>query len=223
MHRSVRAALVLLAVASPLAACGDDESTDDAATDDTETTASDTDTTDATDGTDGTETTDGTDGEGSGECAEPGLEGEVSRTADGEHVEASITGDDVVDAVAYSYAPGTYTIYVADHELDRGVFEEYDVGNFSTDNAISADEGGVVASIFVTTTGDAAGTEITLDGSTPSPIIDSGGGASASTMNPSGTITVIAADDQQICFDIDYSDDFQTIAGTVSAEVWQGS
>jgi hypothetical protein len=32
----------------------------------------------------------------------------------------------------------------------------------------------------------------------------------------------IAVEDDRICFDIDYTDDLQTLTGTVSAEVWSG-
>jgi hypothetical protein len=167
------------------------------------------------------DTTDDTEAEASGECGEPGFEGEISRIADGDHVEASITGDDVVDLVAFDFM-GNYTIYVADHEIDRTVLDEYAAGNIGTDNALVAPDGKVLASLFIY--GDAVepGDELEYETGVPGPIVDSGGGASANTLGSSGTLTFIGATDEVVCAEIDYSDDYQTVTGTVTAEIYQG-
>jgi hypothetical protein len=210
-------ALAALTLVAP--ACSDDDGDEDAV--DTESTQPD-DGTDSPDTTGGDDTADTTEvAGGTGDCGEPGFEGEISRTADGDHVEASITGDDVVDAVAFDLM-GNYTIYVADHEIDRSVLDEYLEGSFSTDNAVVADEGGVVASMFIYGVTVEPGTEITFEAGVPSPIVDSGGGASANTLGAQGTLTVIDVTDSSVCAEIDYSDDHQTITGTVTAEIYQG-
>jgi hypothetical protein len=220
-----------------LAGCGDDD-TDDAGTDDTtdstgtDGTGTDDTSTDDTDATDDTSTDDtgGSDtsttaggSETAADCPAEIFSGEISRQADEEQAAADLTGDDIVDGIAYGYARTNYTIYIADHEIDRAVFAEYDEGNFSTDNAVVAEPGGVLTTMFAM--GDALepGTTITFGSTTPSPIIDSGGGSRANTTGASGELTVLGLDDQRICFEIAYTDDLQTVSGTVSAEIHQRS
>jgi hypothetical protein len=203
-------ALATLALAAP--ACSDDDGEEAVDSDSTETTApADTEPTDDTTGD--TEPTDDTEApEGGGACGEPGFDGEISRTADGDHAAASLTGDDIVAATGTTYSGGAgYTVYLSDQPIE---------GEVGLDT-ITAPEGAVVAMIsFPGTTEDgeaiAAGDDL---GAPTAVIIDSGGGASVSTMNAEGSIVITDVSEDQICFEIDYTDDAQTVNGTASIEL----
>jgi len=68
-----------------------------------------------------------------------------------------------------------------------------------------------------------AGTTITYGPGWPSPILDTGGGAASATTNPSGTLEVLALDDDGICVQIDYRDDAQEIDAVIDAPFWSGA
>lgn len=224
MHTGYRV-VIAGACALGLVACGDDESAEtDGTTSETgdPTTVSDgtgdESTTSATDGTSGQTTTTGA---SSSDCPAEIFIGEISRQADGDQVEAALKGDDIVDGIAYGYAPDNFTVYIADHEIDRAVFAEYDEGHFSTDNAVKAEPGGVLVTMFAMGDPLGPGTTAEFGAGTPSPIVDSGGGPGATTVGAAGELTVVGIDDERLCFEIDYHDDFQTVAGTVSTEIHQ--
>lgn len=208
-------ALAALALVVP--ACSDDDGEDAVDTESTDTTAADTGDTEPPDdtATDDTEAPD----EGDSACGEPGFEGEISRTADGDHAEGSASGDDIVDVIAYGTGQN-YTVYFADHEIDRAVFEEYDSGSFSTDNALVADDGGLLVTMFVRDETEDLATGSEVDLSTYGVIIDTGGGATGTTTGAEGTATITGLDDSTLCFDLTYADELQTIEGTVTAEIW---
>jgi hypothetical protein len=223
--RSTRTILLAGALAlGLLAGCGDD--TDEGDTDGADTSAADTQ--DASGGEDPTSaTSDGDDGSTSettgddtsttstgdaADCPAEVFTGDITREVDGDHAEAALSGPDIVDGTAYGYGPTSFTIYIADHEIDRAVFAEYDEGNFSTDNAVVAEPGGVLATMFVSGEPLEPGSTTTFSDAVPSPIVDSGGGSSASTMGATGELTVIGVDDEQICFE-----------GTVSTEIHQSA
>lgn len=154
------------------------------------------------------------------DCDEVPFTGTISRVADGGHREVSITGADVVDAVAYRYLGDNYTVYVADHPIDRSVLERFDQGDYSTDSAMTAAEGGVLVSLFLFGDQVGPGAAIELGSDVPGPIVDAGGGAMANSLGAAGTLTVIGMSDDRVCFEIDYADDFQQVVGTVSAPIW---
>jgi hypothetical protein len=233
MHRTRTTLITAVLAFGVLAGCGDDE--DEASSDDTTDTTADPSTDDTstedtgddttgdtgTDDTAATGTSATTDGQTAADCPTEIFAGEISRVADEEHVAAELAGADIVDGIAYGYAGSNYTIYIADHEIDRAVFEEYDQGNFSTDNAVEAEPGGVLATMFAMGDSLEPGTTITFGAEVASPVVDSGGGSRAMTTGAAGELTILDLDDRHICFEIDYTDDLQRIAGTVSTEIHQ--
>ena len=50
-------------------------------------------------------------------------------------------------------------------------------------------------------------------------LIDAGGGARATTSNVKARARVLAFDDDEVCFSLDYHDDHQRVRGTVHADV----
>lgn len=156
-------------------------------------------------------------------CPAEVFAGTITRQADDFAEQPAGTMAEAVDAVAFGMA-GNWTIYVADHPIDRGPFEAYASGEFSTDNAVVAEPGGVLATIFLL-----AGTEdltagstaaFTADGMGGTVIVDTGGGAQANNSGAAGTATIIDVTDEQICVEVDYADGLQTVEGTVSAEIY---
>lgn len=194
-----------------LAACGDDDGGDGEAAG---TTADAGTTVDAD-----TATTTG--GAAGADCPAEPFTGQISREVDdfSDQPAGAATDGELVDAVAYPVF-GNYTVYVGDHEVDRDQLAAFSE-SISTDNAIVAPDGGLLATIFLFGEEEvAAGTELDLTQGS-SVIVDAGGGASASTTGAAGTATIIAVDDSHLCFDIDYTDELQTVQGTVSAEIYQ--
>jgi hypothetical protein len=158
-----------------------------------------------------------------GGCSEVLFDGTISRAADGGHRDASLTSADVVDAVAYRLG-SNHTVYLSNRPIDRSVFEAYDRGEYSTENALTAPTDGVLATVFLYgDDGVSAGTTIDVASSVSGLIVDAGGGPSANTLGEQGTITVIDATEDRVCFTIDYRDDLQQMSGTVSVPVWPES
>jgi hypothetical protein len=235
MQRTRTTLLATVLALTLLTGCGDDDeagtgdTTPSTSTDDTATSSSTDDTATSTtagptSSTAGDDTTTSTTSGGGvvGDCPTAIFTGEMSRQAAEEHVAAELSGDDIVDGIAYGYGGSNYTIYIADHEIDRAIFAEYDQGNFSTDNAVVAEPGGVLATMFALGDSLEPGTTIEYGSGTPAPIIDSGGGSRATTMGASGELVILGVDEERICFEVDYRDDLQAITGTVSAEIHQG-
>lgn len=178
----------------------------------------------ADDGADGADPADGDHAAGGDEaaaigCPPQGFDGTVTRTASGDHTDADFTTADVwVDGVvAARLSDGAqYTLYVSDHEY---------VGDPRDFDTVVADAGGTLASVFVgLQSGYVAGESIadTDEGAFISAIVDSGGGAEASTMGSTGTATPIAWSDDWVCVEIDYQDDQQQVSGTISAPIVSG-
>ena len=218
------AALALLALLAGACGSGDDSSVTDSADGD----AGAADSGDDSDAGDSGATTDSADsgesdssGGDSGPCPEPGFVGSISRGAnpDSGHVDASFgTADVWLDGVvAYRLSDGAhYTMYVSDHEY---------VGDTRDFDTIVAAPGGTVATlslgVFEGMTVDESfspGDEGTI----AVVIIDSGGGAQSFAGGASGTVTPIGWNDDIVCFDIDFTDDFQTVTGQISALVVAG-
>jgi len=128
----------------------------------------------------------------------------------GGQVAAELTGDDIVEAIGASYLGETgYTIYLSTVDID-----DEGVGL----DTITASEGEVVVTISFQ--GEGATVADLGPGDTAgviSMIVDTGGGASANMTGADGTVTISEISDDSICFDLDYTDEFQTVQGTVSA------
>lgn len=212
-----RLILILTILAMLATACGDDG--DDTATADP---AGDDAADDAGANDDDSGDTDDSGADGGADaigCPPQGFEGTVNRLASGDHADASFATDDVwVDGVvAARLGDGVqYTFYVSDHEY---------LGDPRDFDTLVADAGGTLANVFVgLQSGYVAGQPIsdTDDGAFISAIIDSGGGASSSTMDASGTATPIAWSDDWVCVDVDYADSQQQVTGTISAPIVSG-
>jgi hypothetical protein len=204
------AAVAALALLAP--ACSDDEG--DVATDDTEASDESTDTT-AAEGT--TDTTAADDG-GGGACGEQPFTGTISRLEDemSEQPATELADTDIVEATGSTYSGGAgYTVYLSDAPIE---------GQVGLDT-ITAPEGGVMVTISFAGMDDAgepiaAGAEV---GAPQAVIIDTGGGASVNSTGAEGSVSIIDVSDTEVCFDISYTDDYQTVEGTVSASLVEAS
>jgi hypothetical protein len=188
-------------------------------------------------GGDGDEGTGGPDADGdpapTGEaaaCPDELFSGTVDRTADESlgHTEAALSGADVVDGVAYEFL-GAYTIYLADHEIDRAPFAEFAEGRFSTENAVTAEPDGVLVYLGIGDYGPGGsgllevGSQLDAEAAAQiAVLVDSGGGAGASIQEPTGTVEVLGIEDDRVCVEVDYRDDQQVVEGTVSVPLHEG-
>lgn len=210
--------VAVLLVALPLAGCGN-EGSDAGADRGPATTAADRPATTRASTTTSRPAADGAEG-----CDRP-FQGVMRRSAGGGHEAREVRDDAVTDTIAYRLGPGTVTVYASDRPIDTAAFREYDQGRFSTENALRAPAGGSLLAVFLLSRGDddlETGTTITYGPGWPSPILDTGGGAASTTNNPSGTLEVLALDDDGICVRIDYRDDAQEIAAVIDAPFWAG-
>ena len=141
-----------------------------------------------------------------GNTAEPcaaTFAGLVERSADEAmgHTAGQWKDGDFVYGSAVEIGDSNFTTYMSSDPIEGGTVE--------------AAAGGVVVTIIVW--GDGAeltpGTELPM---TFGAVIDNSGNAQANTLNKEGTITIVAATDDQLCFDVDYTDDLQYVNGRVS-------
>ncbi len=140
--------------------------------------------------------------------------GELSRTASSDlgHTAVALADSDLVDAAAFSLGAGVqYTVYLASFEID-----DEDVGSTLTAPA------GEVLVTFAARGLDGGQIEPGVVYDETFVIIDSGGGAQNHPVDPVGTIEFIAFSDEQICVNIEFLDENQTMSGTVSARVAAG-
>lgn len=163
-------------------------------------------------------------------CPDELFTGTIERSEDPDagHGAATLTDADVVDGVAYELL-GAYTIYLADHEMDRGPLEEYLQGSFSTDNAMVAEPGGVLLTLGFGDYGPGGDNRVVvgdvLDASSPGQVnvlVDAGGGAMVSVEDPQGTVELLGATDDHVCVAVDYQDGLQQVQGTVSVPIFDG-
>jgi hypothetical protein len=161
-------------------------------------------------------------------CPDELFDGVVERTADEiGNTEVTLSAADVVDGVSYEFF-GAYTIYLADHEIDRAPLDEYAEGSFSTENALTAEPGGVLVTLGIGDYGSGgsgvleAGSVLDAEAAAQiSVLVDSGGGSSISLEDPTGTVEVLGVGDDRICVEVDYRDDQQVVQGTVSVPIHQ--
>ena len=155
--------------------------------------------------------------EAGGACPEAPFTGTIARTAESEtstgvHPVASRSDGELVSAYAYYFGfGGTYTVYVGDHEID-----EDGVGS----DTLTAPPGGLLATIFIQSEEELAAGDVVEFSFVP--IVDTGGGAEIRGFGADevvGAVTILAVDDDEICFDIDTTDPQQRLDGTVSAKI----
>ena len=206
--RTSRALGVIVAVAMVVAACGDDS--DEAA--DTAASA-------ATNAVAATDAPSATDAAADGAaCPEAPFTGTIERTVESETSSgvnpAAVRSDgELVSAYAYYFGlrSGSYTVYVGDHQMD-----EASVGN----ETLTAPEGGLLASIFIQERDPISAGQVVPF--TFVSIVDTGGGPEINGFGADevvGQMTIIAVDDDRLCFEIQSSDPQQEINGTVSAVI----
>ena len=135
-----------------------------------------------------------------------------SETSSGSHPTALRSDGELVSAYAYYFGfGGTYTVYVGDHDIDKG-----GVGS----DTLTAPAGGMLATIFIQSEEELAAGDVVEFSFVP--IVDTGGGAEVQGFGADevvGNVTVIAVTDDVICFNIDTIDPQQRLVGTVSAEI----
>lgn len=173
----------------------------------------------------------GGDAEGSvpAECPAVGsFEGTIERTADDEagHRAVTLEGSDVTDAIASDFM-GLYSIYLADHEVDRSVLDEVLEGTISSDSYVEAPADSVLVTIGM---GDlyadaptAAGDVLTAEGHSLTVTVDSGGGSRMIEPEGEGSAEVLGLTDGSICFTIEYQDGSLSLDGIVHAAVYDGT
>ena len=152
-----------------------------------------------------------------GACPDAPFSGTIERTVEsetstGSHPVAARSDGEIVSAYAYYFGfGGTYTVYVGDHQIDEG-----GVGS----DTLTAPAGGLLATIFIQSEDEIAAGDVVEFSFVP--IVDTGGGAEITGFGADevvGQVTIVAVDDDEICFDIDATDPQQVIRGTVSAEI----
>lgn len=161
------------------------------------------------------ETSNGADSSGapSGDCPTHGFSGTATRTADEGfgHAEGSYTGADFVDARSDITSGRSGSVYLASFELPESLLMEPTVEPGEVMMRIYAEELDTMV----------AGDQWEITASRRVPLINNGGSNGNNIDGAAGTITVIAITDADICYEIEYSDEFQEISGTVSAP-WEG-
>jgi hypothetical protein len=156
-------------------------------------------------------------GADSGDCPSKPFVGTIEREADDgqEQPAAELSGGDVVRALAFDFGSArNTTVYLADYKLDPK-----ELGG-----TIEAPSGDTLATIFLRpATGDLEpGKRLKTPRDQITAIVDSGGGAQANTSNAKATARVLEFSDDEVCFAIDYRDDFQRVKGKVKATVAGG-
>lgn len=219
------------------AGCGSDDSGDDVssapAAEDTGTGGEDTGTGGEDTGDAGEEASGETDRGDAGPtpeaCPDVGaFDGAIERQADDRtgNVAASLDGDGASDVITSEYF-GLYSLYIADHPIDRAPLDKVLEGTISTGDAVLAGDAGVVATIgFGDVQGGsrlAVGDVVTTGTNDLTVIVDSGGGNITYGGDEDGSLEVLHVSDESICVTIDYSDPHVEVAGTVHAALYDGT
>jgi hypothetical protein len=150
-------------------------------------------------------------------CTKKPFVGTVERTAE----DTSGTGQpaaerstaDFRSAVVYDFGTDkNYTVYVGDHRIDPK-----DLGG-----TLAAPDGKVLVTVFLRSASGKSlkpGTKLVAGKDPMTVTVDAGAGAQAITSNPKGTVKMLAASGDRLCFAIDYADDYQSVDGVVSAAI----
>jgi hypothetical protein len=149
-------------------------------------------------------------------CTRKPFVGTVERTAEDSPTGqpgAERTTSDFRSALVYDFGTDkNYTVYVGEHRIDPKRLGD----------TLTAPEGDVLVTMFLrgaSGTSLRAGTKLVIGKDPVSVVVDAGGGARAVTSNPAGTVTLLQTSGHRLCFDIDYSDDHQTVDGVVNATI----
>ncbi len=150
----------------------------------------------------------------SGGCPNALFTGTIARDDDAanDQTAGSVKSSKVRSALAVDFGTArNTTVYLSDAKLDPA-----DIGS-----TVEAAPGSTIATIFLRPkSGDlAAGKKVALPADQISVVVDTGGGAHASTGGAAATAKVLSFTDNQVCFSIDYRDDLQRVKGKVRAKL----
>jgi hypothetical protein len=147
-----------------------------------------------------------------GGCPSRPFVGVVERTADDttEQPAVEVGGGDIERGLGFDFGTArNTTVYLASYPLRASELGE----------TIVAPKGETLVTIFLRpASGDLEpGRKLRLPRDQITAIVDSGGGAQATTSGANATVRVLAFDDDRVCFSINYRDDFQVVKGKVRA------
>jgi hypothetical protein len=153
-------------------------------------------------------------GAGGGGCPAKPFVGTIEREDEpGQgHVAAEVSGGDIKRALAFDFgSDSNTTVYLADYKLDPK-----ELGG-----TVEAPDGAALVTIFLRATkGDLEpGKRLKRPPDSIQLIVDTGGGAQAATTGAKATARVLEFSDDEVCFAIDYRDNFQRVKGKVKARV----
>jgi hypothetical protein len=153
-------------------------------------------------------------GAGGGGCPAKPFVGTIEREDDpGQgQVAGELTGGDIRRALAFDFgSDANTTVYLADYKLDPA-----ELGG-----TVEAPDGAALVTIFLRATkGDLEpGKRLKRPPDSIQLIVDTGGGAQAATTGAKATARVLEFSDDEVCFAIDYRDNFQRVKGKVKARV----
>ena len=150
-------------------------------------------------------------------CTKKPFVGTVERTAESTSAAGQPAAErgtaDFTSAVVYDFGSDkNYTVYVGDHRIDPK-----DLGG-----TLAAPDGKVLVTMFLRSASGKSlkvGTKLVAGKDPMTVTVDAGAGARAITSNPTGTVKILGVSDDRLCFAIDYTDDYQTVDGVVSAAI----
>ena len=151
-----------------------------------------------------------------GKCTKKPFVGTVARTAEpgaeGQPAAERSTGD-LKSALVYDFGNRkNFTVYLGDQPIRAS----------SLGGTLEAPDGGMLVTMFLRSARGVSlgkGTKLRAGTDPLSVIVDAGAGASAVTSNPAGTVEILQLTDRNLCYRIDYTDDFQTVKGVVNAKI----
>ncbi len=147
-------------------------------------------------------------------CPKAAFAGTIERDVDAANGQdaVAIDGSDVRRALAVNFGTArNTTVYLSDAKIDVA-----HIGG-----TIAATPGNTIATIFLRPkAGDLEpGEKVELPRDQISVVVDTGGGARATTSGAEATAKVLAFTNRQVCFSIDYRDDLQRVKGKVRAKL----
>lgn len=148
------------------------------------------------------------------DCGSEPFKGKITRSADPSSGQpaAKASGDDVQRGLAFDFGSArNTTVYLATYRLDPK----------QLGGTVEAPDDELLVTIFLRPkTGDLdAGKRLRTPKDQITVLVDSGGGASATTSNAHAKARVLEFSDEQVCFSIDYRDDLQHVKGRVNAQL----
>jgi hypothetical protein len=149
-------------------------------------------------------------------CTKKPFVGTVTREAEGSATgqpAASRRSGDFRSVLVYDFGNRkNFTVYLADYRLDPD----------QLGGTLEAPSDDVLVTLFLSAANGKElrkGTKLVPGKDPVSVIVDAGGGAGAVTSDPAGSIQILAATGDRLCFRIDYEDTYQQVDGVVDAKI----